>query len=214
MALSDAQVFIGDGSTKDFTILGEIPSESHVRVWIDDVLQSTDSWDLLGNTVLFDTAPVDGSNVQFLVSTTGADFPSNPSAIGDVSINIGKVIEVADNLNSTDSIGTVATNLITTDTISTVAENLTTTDTIGTVANDLTTTNTIGTVADVIDNSYTFGGGQYLGTGVIKAVGYLSKGINEDLVVPSGLNAFSVGEVILENDASITVENNAIYKVL
>lgn len=108
MALSDAQIYNGDGSTRDFTILGEILSESHLRVWIDDVLQSSDDWDLLGNTVLFNDAPDDGANVQFLVSTTGTDFPSNPSAIGDVSININDVITVAANIGI---INTVSTNI-------------------------------------------------------------------------------------------------------
>ena len=98
MALSDAQVYSGDGSTRDFTILGEILSESHLRVWINDELQSSDDWDLLGNSVLFDTAPLVDDIVQFLVSTTGTDFPSNPSAVGNVSIYINEVIALSNAL--------------------------------------------------------------------------------------------------------------------
>ena len=118
MALSDAQIYNGDGSTRDFTILGEILSESHLRVWIDDVLQSSDDWDLLGNTVLFNDAPDDGANVQFLVSTTGTDFPSNPSAIGDVSININDVITVAANIGIINTVANNKTN------IDTIGENI------------------------------------------------------------------------------------------
>ena len=153
MALSDAQIYNGDGSTRDFTILGEILSESHLRVWIDDVLQSSDDWDLLGNTVLFNDAPDDGANVQFLVSTTGTDFPSNPSAIGDVSININDVITVAANIgiiNTTstnindviavssniDNVNWVASNKTN---IDNVVNNKTNIDTVSTNINDVTT---------------------------------------------------------------------------
>ncbi len=165
MALSDAQVFEGDGTTRDFTILGEILSESHVRVWIDDVIQSSDDWDLLGSTVIFDTAPNDGVNIQFLVSTTGTDFPSNPSAIGDVSININDVITVAANLGiiSTTStnindVVTVASNI---DAVNEVASNKTNIDNvvnnktnIDTVATDISNINIVATdISNVINVS-------------------------------------------------------------
>ena len=98
MALSDAQVFIGDGSVKDYTILGEIPSESHLRVWLDENIVSSDSWDLLGNTILFDTAPEYGVIISFLVSTTGTDFPVSPSDLSSVAANLSMIKSVSDRL--------------------------------------------------------------------------------------------------------------------
>ena len=115
MALSDAQIYIGDGATRDFSVLGEIPSESHLRVWINDVLQSTDDWDLLGSTVLFSAAPLSGTNVQFMVSTTGADFPSNPSAVGDVSININEILNVSQNMSSVLAVEGFKDNIVSVD---------------------------------------------------------------------------------------------------
>lgn len=98
MALSDVQVYIGDGATRDYTILGEIPSKSHLRVWLGDDLVSSDSWDLLGNTVLFEDAPTQGDVISFMVSTTGADFPQSPSDLSAVAANLDLIKNVSDKL--------------------------------------------------------------------------------------------------------------------
>ena len=58
------------------------------------------------------------------------------------------------------------------------------------------------------------GGGQMLGQSLIKAVSYNAQVIDEDIVVPEGLNAYSVGNVTIADGKSITVSNNSIYKVL
>lgn len=244
MALSDAQAYEGDGSTRDFSILGEIPSESHLRVWIDDVLQSSDSWDLLGNTVLFDTAPTDGTSIQFIVSTTGTDFPTSPSDISEVAASIINVNKVADNIGNVDivadnmddvntvnsninNVNTVATNMIDVNTVATniidvntIVDNLTdvitTSDNIGVInitSNDIAN---INIVAKYIQegNASIGSNGQLLGNSVIKGVAYLANSTNENLTVLSGTNGYSVDSLTLNDGATITVENNAVYKIL
>lgn len=59
--------------------------------------------------------------------------------------------------------------------------------------------------------------GQYVGDPDIdgpKAIGYLAKATDENLVVTSDMNAFSINSIVIEDGGSITLENDAIYKVL
>ena len=65
-----------------------------------------------------------------------------------------------------------------------------------------------------LDNWREVGGGQLLGTTDEKAIGYLAQSTGEYLVVKAGTNAFSVDSIIVEDGGSITVEDNAVYKVL
>lgn len=58
------------------------------------------------------------------------------------------------------------------------------------------------------------GGGQMLGNAAVKAVSYNAQIIDEDIVVPEGLNAYSVGNVSIADGKSITISNNSIHKVL
>lgn len=58
------------------------------------------------------------------------------------------------------------------------------------------------------------GGGQMLGSAANKAISYNSQSIAENIVVPAGVNAYSVGDVTLENGYTITVENGSVYKIL
>lgn len=58
------------------------------------------------------------------------------------------------------------------------------------------------------------GGGQMLGKAQIKTVSFNSQVIDEDILVTSGLNAYSVGNVTIEAGKSITVEATSSYKVL
>ena len=99
MALSNPQEYIGDGSNREFTVLGELPSESHLRVWFDNIAVSSNDWDLLGNTVLFDTPPDVGVNVQFVVSSTGTDFPQSPTDMSTVAFYANDVESVANNID-------------------------------------------------------------------------------------------------------------------
>ena len=58
------------------------------------------------------------------------------------------------------------------------------------------------------------GGGQMLGSAANKAISYNSQSIAENIVVPAGVNAYSVGDVTLENGYTVTIENGSVYKIL
>jgi hypothetical protein len=63
-------------------------------------------------------------------------------------------------------------------------------------------------------NWQSVGGGQMFGNAVIKAVSFNAQTIAENIVVPAGLNAYSVGNITIENGFSLTVENGSVYKIL
>lgn len=58
------------------------------------------------------------------------------------------------------------------------------------------------------------GGGQMLGSAANKAISYNSQSIAENIVVPAGVNAYSVGDITIENGYTITIENGSVYKIL
>ena len=58
------------------------------------------------------------------------------------------------------------------------------------------------------------GGGQMLGNAMVKGISYYAQTIDEDIVVPTGVNAYSVGTVTVGPSGSITISNGSIYKVL
>lgn len=58
------------------------------------------------------------------------------------------------------------------------------------------------------------GGGQMLGQALVKAVSYNAQTISENIVVPAGLNAYSVGNVTVNAGGSITIEAGSVYKIL
>ena len=58
------------------------------------------------------------------------------------------------------------------------------------------------------------GSGQMFGNSVIKTISYNAQTIGEDIVIKEGLNGYSVGDVTLLDSYSITIENNATYKLL
>lgn len=58
------------------------------------------------------------------------------------------------------------------------------------------------------------GGGQMFGTAVVKAISYNAQSIAENITIPTNTNAYSVGNVTLENGYTVTIENNSIYKSL
>ena len=89
---------------------------------------------------------------------------------------------------------------------------------IGIVVNDIAN---IDIVANTINNNTGIGGsgsggGQFLGASIVKGVQYMANtsAPNETIVITAGLNAFSVDSFTLADDASIVVEDNAVYKVL
>ena len=53
-----------------------------------------------------------------------------------------------------------------------------------------------------------------LGNAMVKGISYNAQTIDEDIVVPTGVNAYSVGTVTVGPSGSITISNGSIYKVL
>ena len=60
----------------------------------------------------------------------------------------------------------------------------------------------------------TLGGGQMFGNALVKAVSYNAQVIAENITVTAGLNAYSVGDITINNGVTVTVDNTSVYKVL
>lgn len=58
------------------------------------------------------------------------------------------------------------------------------------------------------------GGGQMLGSAANKAISYNAQSIAENITIPANTNAYSVGDVTLENGYTITISNGSVYKIL
>lgn len=58
------------------------------------------------------------------------------------------------------------------------------------------------------------GGGQMFGNAVVKAVSYNAQTISENITVTSGLNAYSVGDITINDGYTMTIENGSVYKIL
>ena len=58
------------------------------------------------------------------------------------------------------------------------------------------------------------GGGQMFGQALVKAVSYNAQTISENITVTAGLNAYSVGDITINNGYTVTVENGSVYKIL
>ena len=58
------------------------------------------------------------------------------------------------------------------------------------------------------------GGGQMFGTAVNKVISYNAQVIAENIVIPAGVNAYSVGDVTIADGYTVTISNGSIYKSL
>lgn len=58
------------------------------------------------------------------------------------------------------------------------------------------------------------GGGQMLGQALVKAVSYNAQVIDEDISIPAGVNAYSVGNITINNGYTMTIADGSIYKIL
>lgn len=58
------------------------------------------------------------------------------------------------------------------------------------------------------------GGGQMFGNALVKAVSYNAQTISENITVTAGLNAYSVGDITINNGYTMTIENGSVYKSL
>ena len=58
------------------------------------------------------------------------------------------------------------------------------------------------------------GSGQMLGNAPTKAISYNAQSVTENITVPAGVNAYSVGNVTIEAGASITISAGSSYKLI
>lgn len=68
------KIFNTNGTIKIFTSDFEIFSDSHIKVYLDDNEVTFDNFDIINNSVVFNTAPISGQQLKILVSTTPDEF--------------------------------------------------------------------------------------------------------------------------------------------
>jgi len=73
---------------------------------------------------------------------------------------------------------------------------------------------TYNSITDTWGSWGSVGYNQFLGTADVKGIQFMAQSTSEQLAVPTGSNAFSIDNLILENGASITVPDGSVYKIL
>lgn len=202
-----------DGSTRVYPSTKHIATKQHVAVYIKDAvsevwsLASIELYELINNSIVFDDALETElySQLEVRVADNADELDDNPSDIMTVAQYIEDIIAVSPHVDEIETIAPHVTN------VDIVADNI---DDVNTVANDIHNVNILGQAIESGGVSGTGGGGQFVGNSVIKGIQYMAQTTNEDLVIPEGTNAFSLGSLILEDGASIEVPDGSIYKVL
>ena len=202
-------------------------------------------WDIVNNSIIFTVAPAEGAVIDIQVATSEESLGQLGSIsnvdivagsidnVNTVGNNLDKLDIVADNITNVNIVATSISNVNTTadyiNNVNTVGTNISNVNTVANiddnvtiVANDINNVNTTSTnidsvnlVANAIEGGAGIGGGQFVGTGLIKGIQFMSQTSEvEDMIVVSGTNAFSVSSYTLANGASLTIEDGADYKVL
>lgn len=83
----DAEDFIGDGSTTNFSIARTPYDENHVMVYINGVHQATDTYILTGNTIILDSAPANNDSVEIRSFNSVSFTTEYPYTTNNVTIN-------------------------------------------------------------------------------------------------------------------------------
>lgn len=115
----DNKSYTGDGSTRQYATSTIILSNSHIAVFLNNVLQPTNSYDLLGSVVLFKTAPSNGVAINFVVSDTGEDLPVAPNEYNTVYANITKIQNVSSIINQIVNLDAIKNEIVNVDGLST-----------------------------------------------------------------------------------------------
>ncbi|MDD2273938.1 MAG: hypothetical protein PHH29_16965 [Desulfuromonadaceae bacterium] len=199
----------GDGATRIFPVAFEIRGEDYIVIFINDIgVSDRTTYDIINNSVVFRVGaePVVGvDNVKIVVATSPneiADLNAPPSSIQTILDNLVEVITVSSNI--TDVVN-VSENILDIQIANTNSASI---DIVSDNIND------VNILADALGKATISGGGQFLGTTVIKGIQYMSQTLAEPIIVPSGLNAFSIDNLEVLSGGSITVSNDAVYKVL
>ena len=146
-------VYTGDGTTRVFPIPTYIQGDDWIRIEIDGIhVIDRREWDIVNNSIIFVTAPSNGSTLDILVASSieaMSQFGSS-SAIDIVAQNITNVNNVGSNI---DDVKLVADNLTTIgesfSEVSTVATNINDVKTVATNINDV---KTVATNNNIINN--------------------------------------------------------------
>ena len=198
--------------SRTFPSTKHIPTKAHMAVWrqqtADDVWvqMNISDYQLINNSCVLNTAISTSlyKQIEIRIADTQDELIDNPSDIAIVASIADNIVIVSDN---SDSVVTVSDSISNVNTVATDIENVNTT-----AAN----IGDVNIVADAITGggSVPTSGGQFLGEGLIKAVQYMAQSTSSNIIVASGLNAFSVDSLTIEDGGSITIEDGATYKIL
>lgn len=149
-----------DGTTRTYPSTKHIATKQHVSVYGKRVSDSTwvilavDLYELVNNSIVFDTAPdtVIYSQIEVRVADTAIELEDSPS---DIAIVAGIAANVSTVAGNTTNINTVATNIGAVQTVSGAIANVNTVATnvanVNTVATNITSVNTVA--ANIVDVS-------------------------------------------------------------
>lgn len=56
--------------------------------------------------------------------------------------------------------------------------------------------------------------GQYIGSQAVRAISYNAQTIDENVTIPAGVNASSVGDITISTGFAVTIETGAVWKIL
>ena len=165
MAIISEQAFVCDGTQKEFQVVGNILSDSHIGVWLIDYTTNpitetrlaTADYDVLGSIVLLDEAPADGLTISLILTDNGEGIEQPPSTLSDISSNIQDINIVADNFESVTTVGNNIDDVISVadneSNINTVATGISNVNIVGNNIDDiLAVSGSIEDVSDVADN--------------------------------------------------------------
>jgi hypothetical protein len=102
------KLYIADGTSKIFGSDFNIVTEDYVRVFVDAQIQAVTSYDLINNSIVFDTAPTASSEIRIQVATQPDELQTNPTDVFIVASNVDDVNTVATDITN---VNTVATNV-------------------------------------------------------------------------------------------------------
>jgi hypothetical protein len=112
------KALVTNGTSTIYSADFEIKSEDHCNVLIAGVIQSSDTYDVINNAIVFHVAPVTGQALLLRVGTTESDLASAPTDIGICATNITSINSVAGNTTNINAVNansadvtTVATNI-------------------------------------------------------------------------------------------------------
>lgn len=93
-----SKLYIADGSTRIFSSDFSVISESHIAVYVDDVLISKSQYDTINDAAVFNVAPDNGANIEVVVGTTPDEILTPPTHIATVANSIDDIEVVSDNI--------------------------------------------------------------------------------------------------------------------